>query len=74
MKPLYNIPKAFNHWFATYHTHHKKKLKITKLIYDLCFFYRSSPLVIVGMPINDIQILTDNNFANKKKKPLEMQK
>ena len=37
-----------------------------ELIYNLCFFYRSSLFTIMEMQINDILILVNNNLANKK--------
>lgn len=39
MKHLYSIPKADNHWFATYHTYHKEKLIIIKSNYYYYFLY-----------------------------------
>lgn len=39
-----------------------------KSTYDTCFFYKINLLNIIEMQINNILILTDNNFANKKKK------
>lgn len=38
---------------------------MTKSIYNLYLFYRSSPLEIVGMQTNNTLILADNNFINK---------
>ena len=67
IKPLYNIPKAGNHWFATYHIHYKEKLGMEELTYNPYLFYRSSLFGIVGMQINDILILANNNFTSKKK-------
>ena len=49
MKPLYGILKTGNHWFATYHTYYKNKLKIKESIYDPCLLYSSGPFDIVVM-------------------------
>jgi hypothetical protein len=35
-KPLYRIPEAGTHWWATYYKHHKEKLLIITLSYDPC--------------------------------------
>ena len=74
IKPLYNVPEAENHWFATYHTHHKKKLGMTKSTYDPCLLLRSELLGIMRMQTDDTLILADNNFASIKKKQLNHQK
>lgn len=47
MKLLYGIPKAGNHWFAIYHTHHKEKLRMEKSLYNLGFFYKFNSFGIV---------------------------
>ena len=49
MKPLYVVPEAGNHWFATYHKHHKEKLGMTESTYDPCLIFRFEPLGIVGI-------------------------
>ena len=65
MKPLYGIPEAGNHWFATYHTLYKEKLGRKESIYNPCLFYSSGPFCIVEMQTNDTLILANNNFASK---------
>ena len=52
MKSLYDVPKAGNHWFATYHPHYKEKLGMTEFTCDFCL-YRSDPLGIVEMQTDD---------------------
>ena len=64
MKPLYGVPEAGNHWFATYHTHHKEKLGMIESTYDPYFLYSSSSFGIVGMQTDDILILADHDFAS----------
>ena len=54
--------------------HHKEKLGMIKLIYNLCLLFRSEPLGIVGMQINDKLILADNNFASTKEKVIKLAK
>ena len=36
-KPLYDLLKARNYWFATYSDHNRKKLEIEISPYDICF-------------------------------------
>lgn len=66
MKPLYCVPEAGNHWFATYYKHYIEKLGMTESTYDPCLFYRSYPLGIVGMQSDEIFILADDVFASNK--------
>lgn len=73
MKPLYGVPEVGNHWFATYHTHHKEKLSMTESIYDFCF-YRSNPLGIVRMQTNDTLILADDVFASNEEEVIKAAK
>ena len=74
MKPLYGVPEAGNHWFATYHTHHKENLGMEESTYDPCFLYRSGPFGIVGMQTDDTLILADNDFANKEEAEIKVAK
>ncbi len=71
MKPLYAVPKAADHWFATYHIHHKEKLRMTESTYDPCLLYRSCQLGIVGMKTDNTLILPDNNFASNEKESIK---
>ena len=74
IKLLYSLPKAGNYWLATYHTYHKKKLKMIKSTYNVNFFYYSSLFGIIGMQTNNILILADNNFASIKKDAIRLAK
>ena len=74
IKLLYNVTEVGNHWFATYHMHHKEKLEMIKSTYNLYLLFRSKPLRIVGMQTNDTLILADNNFASTKKKAITLTK
>lgn len=47
---------------------------MTKSIYNLCLFYKSSPLEIVKMQINDTLILVDNAFASNEEKTIKVAK
>ena len=71
---MYDVSKADNHWFPTYHIHHKKKLGIEELIYNPYFLYRFGPFGIVGMQINNILILANHNFVNKEKAEIKVAK
>lgn len=44
MKPLYGVPEAGNHWFATYHKHHTEKLGMSESTYDSCLLFKHEPL------------------------------
>lgn len=48
--------KANNHWFATYYTYYKDKLKMKKLTYDLYLFNKSWLLKIMEMQTDNILI------------------
>ena len=63
VKPLYGVPEAGNHWFATYHGHHVNRLGMVQSTYDPCLFYKSEPLGIVGLQTDDTLILADDAFA-----------
>ena len=63
MKPLYGVPEAENHWFATYQKHHIQRLGMSESTYDSCFLYRAESLGIVGLQIDDTLILVSNAFA-----------
>ncbi len=74
IKPFYNILEAGNHWFVTYHMHYKEKLGMTESIYDPCLLFRSEPLGIMRMQIDDKLILADNNFASTEKNAIKLAK
>ena len=63
MKPLYGVPEAGNHWFATYQKHHIQRLGMSESTYDSCLLYRAGPLGIVGLQTDDTLILASNAFA-----------
>lgn len=74
IKPLYNVLKAGNHWFATYHTHYKDKFETKKPTYKLCLQYSSGLFDIIKIQTNNILILANNNFANKEKVAIKFTK
>jgi hypothetical protein len=67
IKSLYDVSKADNHWFKTYHDHHVNKLKMTQFTYDLCLLYITVishiDMRIVSMQTNDTLILADKSFV-----------
>jgi hypothetical protein len=67
IKSLYDVSKANNHWFKTYHDHHIDKLKMIQFIYDSCLLYiiviSYIDISIVSMQTNDTRILVDQSFA-----------
>lgn len=65
IKPLYGVPEAGNHWFATYHSHHIDKLEMKQSTYDLYLLYKSEPqLGIIGLQTDDTLILAEKSFAD----------
>jgi hypothetical protein len=82
-RPLYGVPEAGTHWWATYHKHHQEKLQMTTSSYDPCLLITTTKdaFGVVGMQTDDTLILGDNNFtrlednelmkANIKAKPTE---
>lgn len=68
------MPKAGNHWFATYHIYYKEKLRIIESIYDPWLLYKFGPFGIVEMQTDDILILANNNFASKKEVAIKVAK
>jgi hypothetical protein len=68
---LYNVPKAGNHWFKTYHNHYTKELSIEQSIYDPCLFYSLQLFGIVSIQTNNTFILSDSDFFWKKESELK---
>ena len=64
VKPLYGVPEAGNHWFATYHGHHIDKLGMTQSTYDPCLLYKSDPLGVIGIQTDDTLIIATSQFAD----------
>jgi hypothetical protein len=65
IKSLYDVSKADNHWFKTYHDHYIDKLDMTQFTYDSCLLYIIDRICIeiVSMQTNDTFILADQSFA-----------
>ncbi len=65
IKFLYDVSKADNHWFKTYHNHHIDKLKMTQFTYDSCLLYIINHICtkIMSMQTDDTLILVDQSFA-----------
>ena len=74
MKPLYGVPKAGNHWFATYHCHHLEKLGMTKSTYDSCFLFCNKSFAVIGLQTNDTLIFATDAFATRKKEAIQTAK
>jgi hypothetical protein len=64
-KPLYRIPEAGTHWWATYYKHHKKKLLITTLTYDPCLLIttKKEAFRVVGIQTDNTLFLASDEFA-----------
>ncbi|CCU78396.1 (conserved with many other fungi) [Blumeria hordei DH14] len=66
-KPLYGIPEAGTHWWATYSTHHKKELEMQSSTYDPCLFVSTNKdeFGVVAMQTDDTLIVCGPKFAAK---------
>ena len=75
-KPLYGIPEAGTHWWATYNKHHQEKLGMETSSYDPCLLITTSKdaFGVVGMQTDDTLILGDDNFAKLEQDKLEKAK
>src|SRR5947209_2483927 len=64
-KPLYGIPEAGTHWWATYYKHHKEKLHMVTSSYDPCLLIgtRKEAFGVVGMQTDDTLFLASREFA-----------
>jgi hypothetical protein len=64
-KPLYRIPEAGTHWWATYYKHHKEKLHMTTLSYDPCLLIttKKEAFGVVGMQTDNTLFLASDEFA-----------
>jgi hypothetical protein len=71
-KPLYGIPEAGTHWWATYHKHHRERLKMVTSTYDPCLLISTAKAVfgVVGMQTDDTLILGSDEFATLEEKEL----
>ncbi|RAL58503.1 hypothetical protein DID88_004007 [Monilinia fructigena] len=70
IKPLYGIPEAGNHWFGTYHNHHRDKLNMTQSTYDPCLLYSNDSIGIVGLQTDDTLIVAVERFAHLEQEQL----
>ncbi|EED18954.1 hypothetical protein TSTA_126620 [Talaromyces stipitatus ATCC 10500] len=64
-KPLYGIPEAGTHWWATYYKHHKEKLSMVTSTYDPCLLITTNKdaFGVVGMQTDDTLFLASEHFA-----------
>jgi hypothetical protein len=71
-KPLYGIPEAGTHWWATYHKHHRERLEMVTSTYDPCLLISTAKGVfgVVGMQTDDTLILGSDEFAMLEEKEL----
>jgi hypothetical protein len=74
IKPLYGIAEAGTHWWATYHSHHIKKLQMTTSSYDLCLLISTTEnpdFACVGMQTDDTLGLSTIAFSIREDKKLK---
>ncbi|KAJ5379608.1 hypothetical protein N7509_012727 [Penicillium cosmopolitanum] len=71
-KPLYGIPEAGTHWWATYHKHHRERLGMVTSTYDPCLLISTAKgaFGVVGMQTDDTLILGSDEFAKLEEKEL----
>ena len=71
-KPLYGIPEAGTHWWATYHEHHRERLGMVTSTYDPCLLISTAKgaFGVVGMQTDDTLILGSDEFAALEEKEL----
>jgi hypothetical protein len=71
-KPLYKIPEARTHWWATYHKHHKEKLAIATSTYNPCLLITTTKTAfsVVEMQTDDTLILGSKEFNTIEDKEL----
>jgi hypothetical protein len=73
-KPLYGIPEAGTHWWATYNKHHREELNMESSTYDPCLLISTGEdgaFAIVGMQTDDTLILADEKFLKKEEQKLK---
>src|SRR5436305_10836267 len=75
-KPLYGIPEAGTHWWATYYKHHKEKLSMVTSTYDPCLLVstKKDTFGVVGMQTDDTLILASTAFAELEDNELQKAK
>jgi hypothetical protein len=72
MLPLYGIPESGNHWFGTYHKHHKEKLQCSTSAHDPCLLHtNTNGFGCVGLQVDDTLILADAKFAEQEELQLK---
>jgi hypothetical protein len=71
--PLYGIPEAGTHWWATYHRHHKEKLSMVTSSYDPCLLITTEKgtFGVVGMQTDDTLFLGSEKFATLEDEELQ---
>ena len=67
--PLYGVPEAGNHWFQTYHKHHRKQLQMEQSTYDPCLLHtNSNGFAVTPLQTDDTLLLADEKFAAREMK------
>ncbi|XDG08264.1 hypothetical protein ABKA04_007879 [Annulohypoxylon sp. FPYF3050] len=64
VKPIYGVPEAGTHWWATYFKHHKERLGMITSTYDPCLLISEAKdkFGIVGMQTDDTLGVSDKAF------------
>lgn len=73
IKPLYGIAESGVHWFVTYHTHHRTRLKMEQSTFDPCLLIAKDKdtFGIVAMQTDDTLYLGTPSFVTAEQKAIE---
>lgn len=66
-KPLYGVRQAGNHRFITYYIYYSNKLGMSLFIDNLCLFYKSDVLGIVGSQTSNTLSVAETHLRMPKK-------
>lgn len=71
VKLFYDVSKANNYCFATYHSYYINRLAIIELTYNLYLLYRCKIFDIVGLQTENILILVKDFFTTIEKNSIK---
>ncbi|KAK2004338.1 hypothetical protein LX36DRAFT_677081 [Colletotrichum falcatum] len=74
IRPLYGIPEAGTHWWATYNSHHTKSLQIDTSTFDPCLLVsakNNNNFALIGIQTNNTIGLTNKEFSDRKETTLK---
>ena len=73
VRPLYGVPEAGNHWYATYSNHFIKRLNMRPSTYDPCLLIHNVDNVfgLIGMQTDDTIGPIDETFAKMEEEAMK---